>query len=64
MTSFKAQIRLNQLNKAGESNIKIRVSHCGKVRYIKTSYNVMPDHFDNDQGKVIQKKRQKRCPLL
>lgn len=51
MPSFKAQIRPYS-KQDSKTNIKIRISHNKKVRYIKTPYNILPEDFDNVTGRV------------
>ena len=54
MPSFKAQIRPYK-KRDSKTNIKIRISHNGKVRYIKTCYDIEPKFFDNNSGRVKNK---------
>lgn len=56
MITFKAQVRKNQEKADGKSNIKIRISHNKKTRYLPTDFNVGQGQFDNTEGKVIPKK--------
>lgn len=55
MITFKAAIKAKEINKSGKCNIKIRISHARKVRYIPTKYYIEPIYFDNDKGTVIDK---------
>jgi integrase len=52
MLNFKSAIRVNQANKQGKCNVKIRVSHQRKTRYIPTAIFLEPVFFDNNTGKV------------
>lgn len=56
MINLKAQIRKSEINSEGKVKIKIRVSHQRKTRYLSTSFNVFPEQFDNNEGKVKPKK--------
>lgn len=56
MITLKAQVRKNSEKADGKSNIKIRVSHNKKTRYLPTEFNVEPGQFNNIEGKVIPKK--------
>jgi hypothetical protein len=58
MITFKAQTRKNQTKDDGKTNIKIRISHNGKTRYISTKFNVEPAQFDNRVGQVITRKHE------
>jgi integrase len=55
MINFKPTIRINEANKQGKCNIKIRLSYQGKTRYIKTKYSILPELFNNETGKVKNK---------
>lgn len=55
MANFKAQIRIKQLRTDGTTNIKIRLTHKGKTRYIPTDHYVKPTDFDPKVGAVLQK---------
>ncbi len=52
MADFKAQIRSNQLRSDKTTNIKIRITHNRKTRYIKTEFYVKLNQFDEKEGKV------------
>jgi hypothetical protein len=56
MATLKAVILKDQVNKKGESNIKILIVHKGVTKYIKTDHYVKPD-FMMPSGKV-----NKKCP--
>lgn len=51
MPSFKPVIRKNVLNSDNKANIKIRISHNTKVRYIKTTFYIDPKNMGDD-GKI------------
>lgn len=55
MATFKAQIRKEQVKNDKKTNIKIRVSHQRKTRYLKTDLNVEPGMFENLSGMVKSK---------
>lgn len=57
MTTFKACIRLNQSNKQGLTNIKIRITHNGNSDYFSTEHYIKPDFMNNKKGIVKDK-----CP--
>jgi hypothetical protein len=61
MPKFKATIREQpgQKNKDGEYNIKIRITHQGKTRYIGTDYYVAPDQIVIISGKLYMPFRSK-----
>jgi integrase len=48
MPSIKAVIRKDVLRSDNTANIKIRVSHQGKVRYIGTKWYIEPKYMDSD----------------
>ena len=50
MPTFKITIRKGIIRANGTANLKIRVCHKGKVRYISTDYYVLPKYFDNKAG--------------
>ncbi len=50
MASLKPVIRAKQINVSGKTNIKIRVSHQGKTRYIATPWYIEPHFWDNANG--------------
>ena len=54
MADFKAQIRSEQLRTDGTTNIKIRISHKSKTRYLRTDFYVKPEQFDDAEGKVVK----------
>jgi len=54
-TSFKPQLVLREANKQGEFNIKIRVSHNRKTRYIRTQFYIKKENFNNNKGEVKDK---------
>jgi len=47
MPTFKIAIRKKQLTKDGKVNIKIRICHQKKTRYVSTDYYVYPKYFDS-----------------
>jgi len=51
MASLKPVTKNDYTNIDGKANIKIRISHGGKVRYIKTPYNIEP-HFLGPDGHI------------
>jgi site-specific recombinase XerD len=51
-TNFKAQLVLSEPLSDSKYNIKIRVSHNGKTRYIRTQFYIDKIFFDNKAGKV------------
>jgi integrase len=48
MPSIKAVVRKDVLRSDNTANIKIRVSHQGKVRYIGTKWYIEPKYMDSD----------------
>lgn len=54
MATLKAVIRTTHKLSDGKCNVKIRVTHNKKVRYIKTEYYVFPANFSDKAGKVIK----------
>ncbi len=52
MAKFKAAIRRNEINSDGKTNIKIRVFHNAKTRYIGTDYYMEPKYFNTTTGRV------------
>jgi len=52
MSTFKATIRKKVIRKDGTANIKIRVCHQKKTRYIATDYYIPPKYFDAKTGTV------------
>lgn len=52
MAKFKPVIRKGDKRQDGTTNIKIRVSHQRKVSYLPTEYYVLPEEFDDTEGKV------------
>jgi len=48
MPGIKAVVRKDEVNSAGQANIKIRVSHRGKVRYIGTAHYIDPRYMGPD----------------
>ncbi|MEA1886533.1 MAG: Arm DNA-binding domain-containing protein [Bacteroidota bacterium] len=55
MATFKPVIHKNILRQDGTTNIKIRVGHHRKVRYLPTEYYILPEEFDAAAGKVKAK---------
>ncbi|HBZ35292.1 MAG TPA: hypothetical protein DEO33_02540 [Rikenellaceae bacterium] len=54
MSKIKAAIRKNEVDKSGKVNIKIRVHHNGKTRYIGTRFYVKPSQFSVQKGRVLK----------
>lgn len=52
MARLKPVIRPSQENDDGKCNIKIRITHDKKVRYLRTDYYVREDDFDMKGGSV------------
>lgn len=52
MSKVSSTIRKKQIRKDGKTNIKIRIFHKGKTRYIGTKYYVKPKDFSISDGKV------------
>lgn len=52
MAKFKASIRNNEINSDGKANIKIRLFHNGKTRYIGTNYYIESKYFSVTKGRV------------
>lgn len=52
MPNFNARIRERDTNSDGKANIKIRITHAGESRYIRTEFYIEPKHFDNKAGRV------------
>lgn len=53
MARFKPVIRTTHKLGGGKCNIKIRITHDRKVRYLKTDYYVHEDFFDDAAGRVL-----------
>ena len=54
MSRIKASIRKNEVDKSGKVNIKIRIHHNGKTRYIGTRFSVKPTQFSVKNGRVLK----------
>lgn len=54
MSKIKAAIRKNEVDKSGKVNIKIRIYHNGKTRYIGTKFYVKPTQFSVEKGRVLK----------
>jgi hypothetical protein len=54
MPTLKPCVKNDFVKDDGKSNIKIRLSHDGKVRNLKTPYDI-ETHFLGTDGRVIQK---------
>jgi len=52
MATFNARIRDGYVKLDGKTNIKIRVVHDRKTRFISTGLNIEPSSFDNVAGRV------------
>ncbi len=52
MATFKAIIKKGAENKQGLVNIKIRITHNRKARFIATTFYINPDNFDITTGKI------------
>jgi integrase len=52
MATFRVTIKRNEERLNGTTNIKIRVCHNKKTRYVATDYYVLPEYFDNKTGTV------------
>lgn len=55
MATFKPTIREDQVKSDGTVNIRIRVNHNGKVRYLATDYFISKEDFDKKSGKINTK---------
>lgn len=55
MPNLKPVIIESEKNKEGKYHVKIRVTHKGKPRYLKTNLFVFWDEFDEDSGRVSPK---------
>jgi len=54
--NLKPVIHKSQPRLDGKFNIKIRISHNRKVRYLSTSYYVYPEQFDKAKGEINHRK--------
>jgi len=52
MATFRVTIKRNEKRLDGTANIKIRVCHNKKTRYIATDYYIPPKYFDDKTGTV------------
>ncbi len=48
MPSLKAVVKKDAINSAGQANIKIRISHAKKVRYLRTPWYIEPGYMGSD----------------
>jgi len=54
MATFKATIVKTEQKKSGNFNIKIRISHDRKTRYIATDFFITENHWDEIKGCVLK----------
>jgi len=54
MATFKAAIVKTEQKKSGNFNIKIRISHDRKTRYIATDFFITENHWDETKGCVLK----------
>jgi len=48
MANLKPTLKNDFIKESGKANIKIHVSHDGKTRYIKTSFDILPKYMNKD----------------
>ena len=53
MAKIKPAIREKELRSDGTVNVKLRVTHNRKVRYVATDYYVLPKSFDDKTGRIL-----------
>jgi len=54
-TTIKSVIKSKDTNKEGKVNVKIRITHKRKIKYLPTIFYVFPNEFDNEKG-LLRKK--------
>ena len=48
MANIKPILKNDYVKSSGKANIKIRLSHAGKVRYISTPWDIDPKYMNRD----------------